>query len=62
MKITLTKPDGTKIEWEDSESKQSWAPDNYKYQPSCTCGPYWSITPPPPCPLHTYNFTVTSNP
>lgn len=18
----------------------------------CTCGPYWSVTPPPPCPYH----------
>lgn len=21
--------------------------------PGCTCGPYWSIAPPPPCPHHT---------
>lgn len=20
--------------------------------PGCTCGPYWSVVPPPPCPLH----------
>jgi len=19
---------------------------------SCTCGPYWSVVPPPPCPVH----------
>jgi len=20
--------------------------------PACTCGPYWSVVPPPPCPHH----------
>jgi len=20
----------------------------------CTCGPYWSVVPPPPCPVHSY--------
>ncbi len=21
----------------------------------CTCGPYWSVVAPPPCPYHTFN-------
>jgi len=21
-------------------------------EPHCTCGPYWSVVPPPPCPAH----------
>lgn len=22
----------------------------------CTCGPYWSVVPPPPCPHHTFKI------
>lgn len=22
---------------------------------TCTCGPYWSVVPPPPCPLHCFD-------
>lgn len=26
----------------------------------CTCGPYWSVVPPPPCPHHTFRVTHPS--
>ena len=24
--------------------------------PGCNCGPYWSVTPPPPCPYHSFQM------
>lgn len=28
--------------------------------PSCTCGPWWGIVPPPPCPVHGGNGIAAS--
>lgn len=27
--------------------------------PGCNCGPYWSVTPPPPCPYHSFQMGPT---
>lgn len=57
MKIKVTKPDGTVIEYEFDEAA------SYAKPLGCTCpnGPYWS-TIRPYCLLHPPNtFTFTSN-
>lgn len=28
----------------------------------CTCGPYWSVVPPPPCPVHSYSAPCCHRP
>lgn len=31
---------------------QAAAGPDLTYHPSCTCGPWWGVVPPPPCPVH----------